>query len=92
MRRGRFILTAISTLIFSTFPKTFCSTIQNIQKGFRIKSGESRVGKHLKMKGRFRKISTLRSQAHWLVTQKANPRPKPAKELAYPNARQTETM
>jgi mannose-6-phosphate isomerase-like protein (cupin superfamily) len=51
MRRGRFILTAISTLIFSTFPKTFCSTIQNIQKGFRIKSGESRVGKHLKMKG-----------------------------------------
>lgn len=30
----------------------------------------------------------LRSQAHWLVAQKANARPKPAKELAYPNARQ----
>jgi len=35
---------------------------------------------------------TLRSQAHWLVAQKASARPKPAKELAYPNARQTETM
>ena len=34
---------------------------------------------------------TLRSQAHWLVAQKTNARPKPAKELAYPNARQTET-
>lgn len=30
---------------------------------------------------------TLRSQAHWLVAQKANTLPKPAKELAYPNAR-----
>ncbi len=29
----------------------------------------------------------LRSQAHWLVAQKANARPKPAKELAYPNPR-----
>ena len=34
----------------------------------------------------------LHSQAHWLVAQKANTRPKPAKELAYPNARQTVTM
>jgi hypothetical protein len=32
---------------------------------------------------------TLRSQAHLQVTP-ANARPKPAKELAYPNARQTE--
>jgi len=38
------------------------------------------------------KKTLLRSQAHWLVAQKANTRPKPAKELAYPNARQTETM
>ena len=30
---------------------------------------------------------TLRSQAHWLVAQ-----PKPSKELAYPNAQQTETV
>ena len=30
---------------------------------------------------------TLRSQAHWLVAQKANTRPKPAKELTNPNAR-----
>ena len=51
MRRGKFILTAISTLIFPLLPKTFGSNIQNIQKGFRIKSGESRTGKHLKMKG-----------------------------------------
>ena len=34
----------------------------------------------------------LRNQAHWLVAQKADTRPKPAKELAYPNARQTVTM
>lgn len=32
-------------------------------------------------------MPTLRSQAHWLVAQKADPRPKPAKELANPNAR-----
>lgn len=32
-------------------------------------------------------MPTLRSQAHWLVTQKADTRPKPAKELANPNAR-----
>lgn len=38
------------------------------------------------------KKASLRSQAHWLVAQKADARPKPAKELAYPNARQTETL
>ena len=32
-------------------------------------------------------MPTLRSQAHWLVAQKADTRPKPAKELANPNAR-----
>jgi quercetin dioxygenase-like cupin family protein len=51
MRRGRFILTTISTLMFPFLSKTFGSTIQNIQNGFRLKSGESRTGKHLKMKG-----------------------------------------
>lgn len=51
MRRGRFILTTITTLIFPFISKTSGSNIQNIQKGFRIKSGESRTGKHLKMKG-----------------------------------------
>ncbi len=51
MRRGRFILTTISTLIFPFLSESFGSDIQNIQKGFRIKSGESRTGKHLKMKG-----------------------------------------
>lgn len=30
---------------------------------------------------------SLHCQAHWLVTQKADTRPKPAKELANPNAR-----
>jgi len=29
-------------------------------------------------------MPTLRSQAHWLVAQKANARPKQTKELAYP--------
>ncbi len=51
MRRGRFILTTILTLILPFLSKTFGANIQNIQKGFRIKSGESRTGKHLKMKG-----------------------------------------
>jgi len=51
MRRGRFILTTISTLIFPFLSESFGSDIQNIQKGFKIKSGESRTGKHLKMKG-----------------------------------------
>ena len=37
-------------------------------------------------------MPTLRSQAHWLVARKANARPKPTKELAYPNARQKEKM
>jgi hypothetical protein len=32
-------------------------------------------------------ITPLRSQAHWQVAQKANARPKPAKELANPIAR-----
>ena len=32
-------------------------------------------------------MPTLRSQAHWLVAQKADTRPKPAKEHANPNAR-----
>lgn len=50
MRRRKFILATISTLIFSFLSKTFGSNIQNIQKGFRIKTGESRTGKHLKMK------------------------------------------
>jgi len=34
----------------------------------------------------------LYSQAHWQVARKANARPKPAKELAYPNARQPEKV
>ena len=34
----------------------------------------------------------LHSQAHWLVAQKSNASPKPAKELAYPNSRQTESV
>jgi len=36
-------------------------------------------------------LPTLRSQAHLQVAQ-ASAKPKPAKELAYPNARQTEKM
>jgi len=32
-------------------------------------------------------MPTLRSQAHWLVAQNADARPKPAKELANPYAR-----
>ncbi|NTW25661.1 MAG: cupin domain-containing protein [Lentimicrobium sp.] len=51
MRRGRFILTTISTLLFPFLSESFGSEIQNIKNGFRIKSGESRSGKHLKMKG-----------------------------------------
>ena len=51
MQRKRFILTAGSTFLLSLLPKSFGSAINNIQKGFKIKAGESRSGKHLKMKG-----------------------------------------
>ena len=51
MQRKRFILTAGSTFLLSLLPKLFGSAMNNIQKGFKIKSGESRSGKHLKMKG-----------------------------------------
>jgi quercetin dioxygenase-like cupin family protein len=51
MKRGEFILTGISTLILQFFSKTVFAITQEAKKGFRIKSGESGTGKHLKMKG-----------------------------------------
>jgi len=51
MKRRRFILTTIATLLLPLIPKSFGSAIQGVQKGFKIKTGESRTGKHLKMKG-----------------------------------------
>jgi mannose-6-phosphate isomerase-like protein (cupin superfamily) len=51
MKRGSFILIAFSASVFQFLSKSYGSVIQNFQKGFAVKSGESRTGKHLKMKG-----------------------------------------
>jgi quercetin dioxygenase-like cupin family protein len=51
MRRRRFILSALATSLFSLIAKSVDSANQSIKKGFKVKSGESRTGKHLKMKG-----------------------------------------
>lgn len=50
MRRGSFILAAVGTFFAPYFARAG-DTFQNIQKGFLIKAGESRTGRHLKMKG-----------------------------------------
>lgn len=50
MKRGRFILTTISTF-FYPFVARSIDLGNYIQKGIMIKSGESVTGKHLKMKG-----------------------------------------
>lgn len=50
MKRGRFISAAIITLLFPFLPTPKWLSLQKT-KGFRIKAGESRSGKHLKMKG-----------------------------------------
>jgi quercetin dioxygenase-like cupin family protein len=51
MKRGKFISVAMLTLLNPFVPRLIGASIQKIIKGFRIKAGESRNGKHLKMKG-----------------------------------------
>lgn len=51
MRRGKFISAAGSTFLVSLFSKSFGTFTNRFQKGIKIKAGESRTGKHLKMKG-----------------------------------------
>lgn len=50
MRRGNFILSTIAAVFIPRISRSL-SVIGNQVKGFRIKSGESRTGRHLKMKG-----------------------------------------
>ena len=50
MRRGSFILAAVGTF-FTPLIARAGDKIQNIRKGFLVKAGESRTGRHLKMKG-----------------------------------------
>ena len=50
MRRGSFILAAVGTFITPLIARAG-DKIQNIRKGFLVKAGESRTGRHLKMKG-----------------------------------------
>lgn len=51
MKRRRFMLASFSTVLLSLFPKLLRAAIQGKPGGFRVKAGESRTGKHLKMKG-----------------------------------------
>jgi quercetin dioxygenase-like cupin family protein len=50
MRRSSFIIAAVATF-FAPYIARAGDTFRNIQKGFRVKAGETRTGRHLKMKG-----------------------------------------
>lgn len=51
MKRRRFMLASFSTVFLSLFPKPVRAAVQGLKGGFKVKAGESRTGKHLKMKG-----------------------------------------
>lgn len=51
MKRGRFILTALSIFPLSAFAKTTNRLISRATRGFKVNSGETRIGTHFKMKG-----------------------------------------
>lgn len=51
MKRRRFMLASFSTVLLTWFPKPLRAAVQINPGGFRVKAGESRTGKHLKMKG-----------------------------------------
>jgi len=51
MKRGKFILTAISILPLTSFARITTKIMTRTNTGFKVKSGEARFGKHFKMKG-----------------------------------------
>jgi quercetin dioxygenase-like cupin family protein len=45
------MLASFSTVFLSLLPRPVRAAVQDLQGGFKVKAGESRTGKHLKMKG-----------------------------------------
>lgn len=51
MNRGKFILSVLTFLPLIAFTKTSFNFISETMSGFKVKSGEARLGKHYQMKG-----------------------------------------
>ena len=51
MRRGRFILTALAIYPLTAFSNIVSKVMTKTNEGFKVNSGDSRIGKHFKMKG-----------------------------------------
>ncbi len=51
MRRRRYIWTALALFPLSSFARMSTNIMERTKKGFKVKSGEARYGKHYKMKG-----------------------------------------
>ena len=51
MKRLKFILSALVTVPLASFPKAGAKNETRMQKGFKVNSGEARLGKHFEMKG-----------------------------------------
>jgi quercetin dioxygenase-like cupin family protein len=50
MKRGKFVLTALAAYPMTLIARSFQSAMTGVIKGFKVNSGESRTGRHLKMK------------------------------------------
>lgn len=51
MNRGRFIFMALALYPLTSFSKILTKVMTRTNEGFKLNSGDSRIGKHLKMKG-----------------------------------------
>jgi quercetin dioxygenase-like cupin family protein len=51
MKQGMFILTALAIYPITAFSKIITTVMPGTTKGFKVNSGDSRIGKHFKMKG-----------------------------------------
>lgn len=51
MRRGRFILAALAIFPLTSFSNRIARLMTRMNKGFKVNSGESRIGRHYEMKG-----------------------------------------
>ena len=50
IKRGKFILTALSIFPLTVLAKIKSNLIMRTDKGFKVKAGEARFGEHFKMK------------------------------------------
>jgi len=51
MNRGKFILTTLAIIPFTSFTNFISKVMTRTNKGFKVNSGEARFGEHLRMKG-----------------------------------------